>query len=708
MGSFIQGVSYYPDYIASRQFSLGESGVPSVVPLKEHIERDYQRMVRCGISSVRMGEFCWSTIEPRRGAIDTGLFEYALDAAYNHGLSVIFCTPTACPPKWLIDEQPEILPLDYSGRVYNFGSRRHYDPLHPGYIEECRRIVTLCGEMFGNHPAVRMWQIDNEFGHHGTGSVFTKVAMYAFQGWLQQRYEDSIERLNEEWFTSFWSQRYTYFCQIELPRYTLADNNPHLQLNFRLFCTDAYRRFQKMQVDILRELSPGREITHNSNSSIYAYDLCPWSMTRDLDVVGFDHYQETDFPDPTRSLSNFNLMRSLRQKQFVILEQQPVQVNWQPLNRRLSYDWFPLWALLSAATGCSGIYYFSWQRFLGGVEGYHDGIITHDVRVKQTKQEKKILETKALLENFYSVLGGKEVLPLPKDLLILVNTVSHWTHTICSQSSAYRPEEELDRWCELGGSLGLGVHCAEKIESLIKLLEYRIVVLAGYALEFSLEERRILNEYINHGGILISTPRTAMRTAGGGMSQFPLSILSDDDFHVLDFGALGPEEQIVVEGEAGRINGYVWIEDLECISGAYSELGKLQDRFYNGRGGIFKRTSSSGGAHFHFAVVPKIDELFQGWFLRNVPCSVGWYRVRPFASGHILPVGDDQILILNYGECEQRVFLQKESDLKVTWLMRRGVILKDPCIEFRTTTLFFDVEQCAAVIVGSLEKSRSV
>jgi beta-galactosidase len=698
MFSFIQGVSYYPDYITSRQFSLGEDGVPSIVPVKEHIQRDFQRMLRCGISGVRMGEFCWSTIEPRRGVIDTTLFEYALDAAHRNGLSVIFCTPTACPPKWLIDEQPSILPLDQSGRVYNFGSRRHYDPLNPSYIEESKRIVTICAEKFGSHPAVTTWQVDNEFGHHGTGSIFTKAALQSFQNWLQQRYEGSIERLNEEWFAGFWSQRYTSFCQIELPRYTLADNNPHLQLNFRLFCTDAYRGFQRMQIDILRELSPGLEVTHNLNSSKYAYDLCPWSMTRDLDFVGFDHYQESDFPDPTRSLSNFTLMRSLRQRQFVILEQQPVQVNWQPLNRRLSYDWFPLWALSGAATGCSGIYYFSWQRFLGGVEAYHDGIIGHDVRVKQTKQEKKVFETKAVLENFYSVIGCEKVPVPPGDILVLVNTVSHWTHTICSQSSEYRPEEELDRWCELGGSLGLGVHCAERIETVERLLKYRIVVLAGYALEFSPDERQILNEYITRGGILISTPRTAMRTAGGGMSQFPLSILGEGDFHILDFGALGPEEQVVVEGEAGRFNGFLWIEDLECVSGAYEELGKLKDRFYDGRGGVFKRTTSSGGAHFHFTVVPRVDEFFQGWFLRNVPCSVGRYRIRPYSNVHILPVGQGRTLLLNYGECEQRVFLQKGEDLEITCLMREGIVLEEPCSEVREGVLFFDIAGRTAVV----------
>ena len=35
-------------------------------------------------------------------------------------------TPTAAPPKWLMDEFPEIAPIDEQGRPRGFGSRRHY------------------------------------------------------------------------------------------------------------------------------------------------------------------------------------------------------------------------------------------------------------------------------------------------------------------------------------------------------------------------------------------------------------------------------------------------------------------------------------------------------------------------------------------------------------------------------------------------------
>ena len=49
----------------------------------------------------------------------------AIETLGNAGLKVVMCTPTATPPKWLIDMYPEILPVDpETGRTRGFGSRR--------------------------------------------------------------------------------------------------------------------------------------------------------------------------------------------------------------------------------------------------------------------------------------------------------------------------------------------------------------------------------------------------------------------------------------------------------------------------------------------------------------------------------------------------------------------------------------------------------
>ncbi len=83
-------------------------------------------------------------------------------------------------------------------------------------------------------------------------------------------------------------------------------------------------------------------------------------------------------------------MRSLKEKPFMVLEQQPLQVNWHDVNERLDYSWLFLWTLQSAFLGARGMHYFSWQRFPGGAEQYHDAIISHDVRIPETWQERTL------------------------------------------------------------------------------------------------------------------------------------------------------------------------------------------------------------------------------------------------------------------------------------------------------------------------------
>jgi len=40
------------------------------------------------------------------------------------GLEVVLGTPTAAPPAWLVEQHPEILPVDIDGQLHRFGNRR--------------------------------------------------------------------------------------------------------------------------------------------------------------------------------------------------------------------------------------------------------------------------------------------------------------------------------------------------------------------------------------------------------------------------------------------------------------------------------------------------------------------------------------------------------------------------------------------------------
>ena len=63
------------------------------------------------------------------------------DLMAGAGLEVVLGTPSATPPRWMLDRHPGMLPVGADGRVRDFGSRRHYDFSHAGYREEAARMA---------------------------------------------------------------------------------------------------------------------------------------------------------------------------------------------------------------------------------------------------------------------------------------------------------------------------------------------------------------------------------------------------------------------------------------------------------------------------------------------------------------------------------------------------------------------------------------
>jgi beta-galactosidase len=114
---------------------LGVCYYPEHWPKSRWVD-DAQHMQRIGIEYVRIGEFSWSTIEPTPGELHWEWLAESLDILHAHGLKVILGTPTATPPKWLVDRHPSMLAKDEQGRVRHFGSRRHYTFASLEYREE--------------------------------------------------------------------------------------------------------------------------------------------------------------------------------------------------------------------------------------------------------------------------------------------------------------------------------------------------------------------------------------------------------------------------------------------------------------------------------------------------------------------------------------------------------------------------------------------
>ena len=369
------GVCYYPEHWP-----------------RERWETDARMMRKAGLTRVRIGEFAWSRIEPEPGRFDWQWLDEAVEVLHAAGLGIIMGTPTATPPKWLVDQMPDMVALDRQGRPRGFGSRRHYCFSHAGYAAEAARITRAVAERYGEHPGIVSWQTDNEYGCHDTAQSFSTAARDAFRLWLRERYGD-ITALNEAWGNVFWSMEYRSFDEVELPNLTVTEANPAHWLAFRRFSSDQVVRFNKAQVDILRELSLGREITHNAMGFYAGYDH--HDLAADLDVLGWDSYplgflemfrftdqEKLDFArqgQPDIAAFHHDLYRGCaKDGRWSVLEQQPGPVNWARHNPAPLDGMVALWTLEATAHGAEMVSYFRWRQAPFAQEQMHAGLLRPD------------------------------------------------------------------------------------------------------------------------------------------------------------------------------------------------------------------------------------------------------------------------------------------------------------------------------------------
>ena len=221
---------------------------------------DAQSMYKNGIRWVRIAEFAWSRIEPEPKKFDWKWLDKAVDILGNAGLKIVMCTPTATPPRWLINQMPDMLAVDQNGQKRKFGSRKHYSFSHKGYQKESQRITQAVAERYGNNSFIQAWQTDNEFGCHETTYSWCQSSLQEFRNWLKVKYQ-SIEKLNEEWGNVFWSMEYSSFEDIDLPNLTVTEANPAHHFAFRRFSSDQVKNFNSQQVKIINQFSPNRPAT---------------------------------------------------------------------------------------------------------------------------------------------------------------------------------------------------------------------------------------------------------------------------------------------------------------------------------------------------------------------------------------------------------------------------------------------------------------
>ena len=429
--------------------------------------QDAREMRELGLRMVRIGEFAWSRIEPEPGRLEWDWLDRVFAILHAEKLHIVLGTPTATPPKWLVDRYPDMLAHDEHGRPRGFGSRRHYCFSSPAYRAQAARITELLAQRYGQHPALSAWQTDNEYGCHGTVLSYSPAARTAFRRWLRLRYV-TIQALNETWGNVFWSQEYNDFEQIDPPVGTVTEANPTHRLDYQRFASDEVISFNRIQVEILRNKSPGRDILHNFMGFFTGFDH--HRLSKDLDVAAWDSYPlgatqnfflnekekqlwaETGHPDVPAF--HHDLYRGMCGGRWWVMEQQPGPVNWAHWNPAPAEGMVRLWTWQAFAHGAEVVSYFRWRQAPFAQEQMHAGLQRPDRIVDQGG-----LEARQVDEDLRG-LGPHVFAGNPKhhaDVALVFDYQSIWMSAIQPQGADFNAVELCFRAYSALRHIGLNV-----------------------------------------------------------------------------------------------------------------------------------------------------------------------------------------------------------------------------------------------------------
>ncbi len=549
------GVCYYPEQWPEERWAV-----------------DAAHMRKLGISIVRVAEFAWSRLENANGKYSFDWLHRAIDTLQDAGLQVVMCTPTATPPRWMLERHPDMLAVDETGRTRDFGSRRHYCFSSPDYRAECEKIVTAIAQEFGKHPAVVAWQTDNEYGCHSTTVSYSNHAIRAFQKWCEERYT-TIDALNKAWGNVFWSMEYDNFQLIGKPVATVTESNPAHQLAWWRFSSDQVKSFNRLQVDIVRRLSPGRDISHNFMGNFVEFDH--HDVARDLDVVTWDNYplgflaRDNNNPEdrknylrtghPDSSAFHHDLYRGMCNGRWWVMEQQPGPVNWAPYNPAPLPGMVRLWGWEAFAHGAEVMSYFRWRQAPFAQEQLHTGLLRasgeEDVAAHEVAQLHRELST---LFQSNDQIPKKHLKAANAPVAIVFDYTSIAALNIQGPGGqAFDPLQFAQTVYSACRRWGLDVNIIDKSSP---LESYQVVIVCCHAID----DEPLVKRLANIDASIVLMPGTAGKTDELGLpiSGAPASFKSLIDLEITVSESLPPESPLTAHGESRRIDCHLWREKV--------------------------------------------------------------------------------------------------------------------------------------------------
>lgn len=368
---------------------------------EETWQDDWDKLKLAKVNSATINVFSWALLEPQEGIFNFAKLDKIVQLLEKNQIKIVMATATAALPAWMTQQYPDVNRVDTFGRRQLAGKRHNACPNSPNFQRLASQLVTKIASRYAGVKNITQWHVSNEYG----GYCYCDNCAKAFRVWLQDRYQNDLNKLNQEWNTNFWSHTYNSWAEINPPMKigdSFSNGKPvlsALDLNYRRFQSDSLLNNFKMERDIIKRYDQ-RPVTTNLMGSQKDLDYFQWAQ--EMDLVSWDNYPSFDTPASFTAMQH-DLMRGLKDKPFMLMEQTPNQQNWQPYNALKKPNQVKMLSYQALAHGAKTVQFFQLKQARNGCEKFHGAMLSHS-NTTTTRTFKEVAEL------------GEELSRLPEDL----------------------------------------------------------------------------------------------------------------------------------------------------------------------------------------------------------------------------------------------------------------------------------------------------
>lgn len=591
------------------------------------LKDDLRLMKLANVNTMTVGIFAWSALEPTEGNYNFEWLDKIIDDVYNQGGRVILATPSGARPAWMSEKYPEVLRTNDRREKMLHGGRHNHCFSSPIYREKTQKMNYKLAERYGNHPALIMWHVSNEY----SGDCHCELCQENFRDWLKNKYK-TIENVNKAWWGPFWSHTYTDWSQIESPS-SIGENAVHgLNLDWKRFVTDQTIDFYENEAKPLRELTPNVPITTNFMAD--TDDLIPFQslnydkFSKHVDILSWDCYPawHNDW-ETTKDLATKvgfinDLYRSLKQQPFLIMECTPSGVNWHNVNKAKRPGMHTLASMQLLAHGSDSVLYFQWRKSRGSSEKFHGAVVDHD-NSEENRVFKEVSQVGEILDKIKEIKGSMK----QSKVAIIYDWENDWALKDAQGfgKESRRYPQTLQSHYKYFWDKNISVDVVTPQQDLSK---YSLVV-APMMYMMTEETMDRFRDYVKNGGVLVGSYLSGLvnETDLTYLGGWPKTLQEIYGIDVKEIDTLYPKDKNIIKfgNESFEVVDYCTIIEAKEAE----VLAKYEEDFYKNTPAITKNNLEKGKAYF---IGARTNQEFLSKFYDKIVKDLDINEVEDFIS----------------------------------------------------------------------------